>query len=92
MHVEDSRPRLSSPRFLYGTAWKEERTQPLVALALEQGFRGIDTANQRRHYNEVAVGAAVRESGIFIQTKFTYVESQDARLPYRPPSARSTQR
>ena len=37
------------PRFLYGTAWKEERTQPLAELALRQGFRGLDTANQRRH-------------------------------------------
>ena len=34
------------PPFLYGTAWKEERTGPLVELALRQGFRGIDTANQ----------------------------------------------
>ena len=47
------------PRFLYGTAWKEDRTEALVRLALEAGFRGIDTANQRRHYFEAAVGAAV---------------------------------
>jgi hypothetical protein len=40
------------PRFLYGTAWKEERTQPLTELAVRQGFRGIDAANQRRHYHE----------------------------------------
>ena len=33
------------PRFLYGTAWKEDETQRLAELALEQGFRGIDTAN-----------------------------------------------
>ena len=38
------------PRFLYGTAWKEERTQRLTELALREGFRGFDTANQRRHY------------------------------------------
>ena len=37
------------PRFFYGTAWKEDQTQHLVELALERGFRGIDTANQRRH-------------------------------------------
>ena len=36
------------PRFLYGTAWKEEQTQRLTELALRQGFRGIDTANQRK--------------------------------------------
>ena len=47
------------PRFLYGTAWKEEETGRLVGLALRAGFRGIDTANQRRHYHEAAVGRAV---------------------------------
>ena len=40
----------SVPAFLYGTAWKEERTESLVRLALDAGFRGIDAANQRRHY------------------------------------------
>jgi diketogulonate reductase-like aldo/keto reductase len=77
------------PRLLYGTAWKEDRTQPLVELALRQGFRGIDTANQRRHYHEAAVGEAVA-SGIvardelFLQTKFTFRGGQDHRLPYDP--------
>jgi hypothetical protein len=37
------------PRFLYGTAWKEGDTRRLTELALQQGFRGVDTANQRRH-------------------------------------------
>jgi diketogulonate reductase-like aldo/keto reductase len=46
------------PRLLYGTAWKEEATQRLTELALAQGFRGIDTANQLRHYDEAAVGQA----------------------------------
>ena len=50
---------VDAPRFLYGTAWKEAETQRLTELALEQGFRGIDTANQRRHYDEAAVGRAV---------------------------------
>src|SRR5580692_7055892 len=81
------------PRFLYGTAWKEERTQRLTELALRQGFRGIDTANQRRHYHEVAVGQAITASVIggvvaldevFLQTKFTYRHGQDHRLPYDP--------
>src|SRR5713101_6345162 len=81
------------PRFLYGTAWKEERTQRLTELALQQGFRGIDTANQRRHYHEAAVGQAVaaaiasgqvaREE-LFLQTKFTFRRGQDDRLPYDP--------
>ncbi|MDB5309293.1 MAG: putative oxidoreductase, partial [Gemmataceae bacterium] len=47
------------PRFLYGTAWKEDETERLTGLALGHGFRGIDTANQRRHYHEAAVGRAV---------------------------------
>ena len=47
------------PRFLYGTAWKEDQTERLAELAMQQGFRGIDTANQRRHYHEAAVGQAI---------------------------------
>jgi diketogulonate reductase-like aldo/keto reductase len=81
------------PRFLYGTAWKEDQTQRLTTLALEQGFRGIDTANQRKHYFEVAVGHAVRPAlanklvtreELFLQTKFTFREGQDHRLPFDP--------
>lgn len=75
------------PTLLYGTAWKEERTEALVVEALAAGFRGVDTANQRRHYNELAVGAAIRKSSVprdqlFLQTKYTYAESQDSRIPY----------
>ena len=73
------------PALIYGTAWKEEQTAPLVKLALQAGFRGIDTANQRRHYDEAAVGQALREvsaEGIFLQTKFTDLGGQDERLPY----------
>jgi diketogulonate reductase-like aldo/keto reductase len=81
------------PRFLYGTAWKEDETQRLTELALRKGFRGIDTANQRRHYNEAAVGQAISamaKSGalvrddLFLQTKFTFRRGQDHRLPYDP--------
>ncbi len=74
---------------MYGTAWKEERTEELTALALAAGFRAVDTANQRRHYFEGGVGAAIAKAGIprdqlFLQTKFTYVRGQDHRLPYDP--------
>lgn len=81
------------PSFLYGTAWKEDRTAELTELAIRTGFRGIDTANQRRHYFEAAVGqgvAAAYRAGIvtredlFLQTKFTYRGGQDHRLPYDP--------
>ena len=84
------------PQFIYGTAWKENRTEHLVTLALEQGFRGIDTANQRKHYNEAAVGDAIKElinrrsisrKDLFIQTKFTQLPGQDHRLPYDPHSS-----
>jgi diketogulonate reductase-like aldo/keto reductase len=80
------------PDFLYGTAWKEERTPVLVELALRMGFRGIDTANQRRHYFEAGVGqglaaayaAGLSRADLFLQTKFTYRTGQDHRLPYDP--------
>lgn len=77
------------PRLIYGTAWKEEQTEELVSLALATGFRAIDTANQRKHYFEEGVGAAVARSKLprgelFLQTKFTYQRGQDHRLPYDP--------
>ena len=90
----------SLPDFLYGTAWKEERTPVLVELALRMGFRGIDTANQRRHYWETGVGeglAAAYRAGevtrpdLFLQTKFTYRPGQDHRLPYDPAASLAVQ-
>ena len=79
----------SVPVFLYGTAWKEERTEALVGQALATGFRAIDTANQRKHYFEAAVGDAIVASDVprgelFLQSKFTYQRGQDHRLPYDP--------
>jgi diketogulonate reductase-like aldo/keto reductase len=81
------------PTFLYGTAWKEERTGALVELALGAGFRGFDTANQRKHYHEAQAGEALaaaiatqrctREE-LFLQSKFTFKDGQDQRLPYDP--------
>jgi len=88
------------PDFLYGTAWKEDRTPALTELALRMGFRAIDTANQRRHYFEAGVGqglAAAYRAGLvtradlFLQTKFTYRDGQDHRLPYDPDADLSTQ-
>jgi len=97
MPCEQSAP---LPSFLYGTAWKEDRTASLVELALRAGFRGVDTANQRRHYFEAGVGqglAATYRAGIvtradlFLQTKFTYRPGQDHRLPYDPTASLSMQ-
>jgi diketogulonate reductase-like aldo/keto reductase len=88
------------PNFLYGTAWKEDRTAALTELAIRSGFRAIDTANQRKHYFEAAVGeglAAAYRAGIvtrndlFLQTKFTYQDGQDHRLPYDPAATLSIQ-
>jgi diketogulonate reductase-like aldo/keto reductase len=88
------------PSFLYGTAWKEDRTAALTELAIRSGFRAIDTANQRRHYFEAGVGqglAAAYRAGLvtrtdlFLQTKFTYQEGQDHRLPYDPAATLSVQ-
>jgi diketogulonate reductase-like aldo/keto reductase len=81
------------PALWYGTAWKEERTRDLVTLALAAGFRAIDTANQRRHYHEAAVGEAlavafgegrIGRGELFLQSKFTDVAGQDHRRPSDP--------
>jgi len=90
----------SIPDFLYGTAWKEDRTAALTELAIGSGFRAIDTANQRRHYFEAAVGQGlavayragiVTRNQLFLQTKFTYQAGQDHRLPYDPAATLSLQ-
>ena len=95
-----SRESTAVPDFLYGTAWKEDRTPALTELALRAGFRGIDTANQRRHYFEAGVGqglAAAYRAGVvtrgdvFLQTKFTSQGGQDHRLPYDAAASPSTQ-
>jgi diketogulonate reductase-like aldo/keto reductase len=95
-----TQPPPAVPDFLYGTAWKEDRTSALTELAIRMGFRGIDTANQRRHYFEAGVGqglAAAYRAGVvaradlFLQTKFTYLRGQDHRLPYDPATSLSVQ-
>jgi diketogulonate reductase-like aldo/keto reductase len=88
------------PDFLYGTAWKEDRTATLTELALHAGFRAVDTANQRRHYNEAGVGEGLRtayragiatRADLFLQTKFTYPRGQDHRVPYDPAASVTVQ-
>ena len=85
---------------LYGTAWKEDKTAALTFEALKAGFRGIDTANQRKHYFEEGVGLGIQQflktspisrQDLFLQTKFTSLEGQDKRLPYRPTDSISDQ-
>jgi len=85
------------PLFLYGTAWKKSSTCDLVQLALKQGFTGIDTACQPKHYREDLVGDGLtaflksqkgesfteERNKLFIQTKFTSPSGQDLnQCPY----------
>lgn len=87
------------PHIIYGTAWKEESTSELVQKAVLTGFRAIDTANQKKHYREDYVGAAllklesqgISRSDLFLQSKYTYQQGQDHRLPYDPKSDFATQ-
>ncbi len=87
------------PSFMYGTAWKKEATTKLVQMAVEAGFRAIDTANQLIHYQEALVGDALQQlikkgvtrESLFLQTKFTSVNGQDQRTPYDAAADLTTQ-
>lgn len=79
------------PCLIYGTAWKKDKTAELVAKAVKNGFRGIDTACQPKHYNEAGVGEAIQRltgerltrEDLYIQTKFTPLNGQDPfNIPY----------
>jgi diketogulonate reductase-like aldo/keto reductase len=79
------------PNMIYGTAWKKENTTDLVFEALKQGFKGIDTACQPKHYREDLVGlgllkayeTGIKREDIFLQTKFTPIDGQDQNnMPY----------
>jgi diketogulonate reductase-like aldo/keto reductase len=81
------------PRLIYGTAWKKTHTQRLVQMAIQKGFRGIDTACQPKHYDEAGVGAGITaclgpglaRRDLYLQTKFTPLSGQDPRqIPYDP--------
>jgi diketogulonate reductase-like aldo/keto reductase len=90
---------LSIPSFMYGTAWKKEETTRLVELAVESGFRAVDTANQLIHYDEARVGEALKSlstkgitrDSLFLQTKFTPANGQDHRTPYDASADLTTQ-
>ncbi|HEY9868512.1 MAG TPA: aldo/keto reductase [Candidatus Obscuribacterales bacterium] len=87
------------PAFIYGTAWKKSETARLTELAVDAGFRGIDTANQLKHYDEALVGEAlkhlaqkgIKRESLFLQTKFTSLDGQDHRVPYDPSADFTTQ-
>jgi len=82
---------IRTPRIIYGTAWKKADTARLVTLAIQTGFRGIDTACQPKHYDEAGAGTGVAASlthgltraDLYLQTKFTSLSGQDPdRIPY----------
>jgi diketogulonate reductase-like aldo/keto reductase len=87
------------PSFIYGTAWKEDATAELVNMAVSNGFSGIDTANQPRHYQEHLVGKAllklsgegIERENLFLQSKFTPADGHDHRIPYDPSADLTTQ-
>jgi len=70
------------PLIMYGTAWKEDRTQALVLEAIATGFRAFDTANQRKHYVEGDVGARPNHVGAAIarHKRAGRVEERDGKL------------
>ena len=79
---------------------KDEATGALTTQALAAGLRAIDTANQRTHSFEAAVGAAVAASQargegtrarLFLQTKLSYARAQEHRLAYERSAARPDQ-
>ena len=81
----------ASPKIIYGTAWKKTDTARLVTLALQTGFRAIDTACQPKHYDEAGTGAGVAaglasgltRAELCLQTKFTPLSGQDPeQVPY----------
>ena len=91
---------IQMPALIYGTAWKKERTADLVEMAVLNGFRGIDTACQPKHYEEALVGKAlirlaaqgIGRNELFVQTKFTPLAGQDPqRIPYDPSQSLAVQ-
>lgn len=48
--------------FIYGTAWKRDKTTISVSQAIKLGFTAFDTAAQPKHYREDLVGQAIREA------------------------------
>ncbi|QKF67330.1 aldo/keto reductase [Arcobacter venerupis] len=86
-----SNENIKRPNMIYGTAWKKENTTDLVFQALKEGFKGIDTACQPKHYREDLVGLGllkayeigIKREDIFLQTKFTPIDGQDkSNMPY----------
>lgn len=62
-HVQNTNTHPATiPVFIYGTAWKKDRTADLVHQAINSGFRAVDTAAQPKHYREDLVGEGIRRA------------------------------
>ena len=76
------------PAVGFGTLIPDQlATAQATRTALEVGFRHLDCAE--RYRNEAAVGEALtagvmKRDELFLQTKFTFRDGQDHRLPYDP--------
>jgi diketogulonate reductase-like aldo/keto reductase len=70
------------PSLLYGTAWKGEATAGLVITAVAAGFKGIDTAAQRKHYREDLVGVGIEqaEKELGISREMLWLQTKLVRL------------
>jgi len=88
------------PAIVYGTAWKKQQTARLVEEAILNGFRGVDTACQPKHYQEDLVGdgllkaynSGIKREDLYIQTKFTPIDGQDPNnMPYSKEDSLETQ-
>lgn len=85
-------PLLPHMPLIYGTAAKRSETANYVLSAVKAGFRAFDTAAQPKWYDEALVGKALRQvlsegivtrSQLWIQTKFSNLESRDTTsMPY----------
>ena len=74
----------SQPPMIYGTAWKKEKTDKLVQLALKKGFRAIDTAGMPEHYDErltgIGINAAIAEGNLRDLSREIYWHGQPANI------------
>ncbi|SZF04864.1 unnamed protein product [Blumeria hordei] len=93
-HIPQNRLDLKIDKFIYGTAWKQNRTALLVYEAIKAGFRSIDTGALPKHYDEKQTGIGiywammeciVQRKDLHIQTKFVPMTCQDEmNVPYNP--------
>lgn len=85
------------PKLIYGTAIRHE-IHPATELALECGYRGIDTAGTSKYHNEHKDGQALRQclmtsarETLWVQTKYSPPLLQSDPWPYSPTDALRTQ-